>query len=79
MTFWKFRFGVEVEAPDSAIQGLEELATLVAGANWDMEFAGTAIHFRFQHKQSAGKFIRACGTRKYLVFIPGTRRWLGRY
>jgi hypothetical protein len=54
MTFWEFPFGVEVEAPDSAIQELEELATLAAGPNWDMEFAGTAIHFRFQHKQSGG-------------------------
>jgi hypothetical protein len=78
MTFWEFPFGVEVEAPDSAIQELEELATLAAGPNWGMEFAGTAIHFRFQHKQSGGKFIKACSTRRYLVFIPGTRRYLGR-
>lgn len=78
MTFWEFPFGVEVEAPDSAIQELEELATLTAGPNWGMEFAGTAMHFRFQHKQSGGKFIRACGTRKYPVFIPGSRRYLGR-
>jgi hypothetical protein len=68
----------EVEAPDSAIQELEELAALAAGPNWSMEFARTALHFRFQHKQSGGKFIRACRTRKYPVFIAGTRRYLGR-
>jgi hypothetical protein len=72
MTFWEFPFGVEVEAPDSVIQELEELTTLAAGANWGMEFAGTAMHFRFQYKHSLRKFIRGCRTRKYLVSLPGT-------
>jgi hypothetical protein len=51
------------------------LATLAAGANWGMEFAGTAMHFRFRLKGDARKFIKAC---KYPFFIPGTRRCLGR-
>jgi hypothetical protein len=75
MRFWEFPFGVEVEAPDSAMRGLEELATLAAGANWGMEFADTAMHFRFHLKEGAAKFIKAC---KYHVFIPGARRWLRR-
>jgi hypothetical protein len=78
LTFWEIPFGIEVEAPDSAIQKLEEMATLAAGTNWGIEFWGTAIHFRFQRKQSKRKFIEACRTRKYLVHIPGTTRWLGR-
>src|SRR5262249_45149628 len=75
MRFWEFPFGVEVEAPDSAMRELEELATLAAGANWGMEFADTAMHFRFHLREDATKFITAC---KYRVFIPGARRWLRR-
>ena len=56
MKFWEFPFGVEVEAPDSAIRELEELATLFAGANWGMQFEGTAMHFRFQFDLDAAKF-----------------------
>jgi hypothetical protein len=79
MTFWELPFGIEVEAPDSAIQELEDLAaSLAAGADWGMEFAGTAMRFRFQRKQILRKFIKACSTRKYLVFLQGTRCYLGR-
>jgi hypothetical protein len=45
MKFWEFPFGVEVEAPDTAIEELERLARLFAGANWGMEFDCTAMHF----------------------------------
>jgi len=41
------------------------LATLAAGANWGMEFADTAMHFRFRLKGDARKFLRAC---KYPFF-----------
>ena len=75
LEFWEFPFGFEVEAPDSATQELEELATLAAGANWGMEFAGAAMHFRFRLKGDGRKFIKAC---KYPFFLPGTRRWLRR-
>ena len=79
MTFWELPFGIEVEAPDSAIQELEDLAaSLAAGADGGMESAGTAMRFRFQHKQILRKFIKACSTRKYLVFLQGTRCYLGR-
>ena len=74
--FWEFPFGVGIEAPDSAMRELEELATLAAGANWGMEFADTAMHFRFRLKKDVRKFITAC---KYRVFVPvGARRYLGR-
>ena len=74
MSFWEFPFGIEVEAPDSAIRDLEELATLVAGANWAMEFAGDAtMHFRFQFTEDATKFVENCN---YRFFIPGSRRYV---
>jgi hypothetical protein len=60
MKFWEFRFGVEVEAPDSAIQELEGLARGFAGGNWGMEFDGTAMHFRFDRDEDAIKFGVAC-------------------
>jgi hypothetical protein len=77
MTFWELPFGTEVEAPDSALQELEALARNCAGTRWEMEFAGTAMHFRFSRKKDLSKFIRSC-TRKYRIFIPGSRRWLCR-
>src|SRR5262249_52925213 len=60
MKFWEFPFGVEVEAPDSAMRELEELAKRFAGGNWGMEFTGTAMHFRFQFKNDADKFRWIC-------------------
>jgi hypothetical protein len=57
MKFWELPFGVAVEAPDSAIQKLEELATRVAGANWGMEFDGAAMHFSFDSDDDAAKFV----------------------
>jgi hypothetical protein len=77
MRFWEFPFAIEVEAPDSAMRELEELATLAAGANWGMEFAGTAMHFRFHLQEDATKFITATAC-KYPVFLSGTRRWIRR-
>jgi hypothetical protein len=61
------------DAPDSSIWELEESATLAAGANWGMEFAGATMHFRFHFKEDGIKFIMAC---KYRVFIPGAARRL---
>ena len=75
MKFWELPFGVEVEAPNSAMRELEELATLAAGVDWGMEFAGTAMHFRFDRQEDAIKFILAC---KHRVFIPGSRWYLCR-
>jgi hypothetical protein len=60
MKFWEFPFGVEVEAPDTAIEELERLARLSAGANWGMEFDCTAMHFRFDREEDVPKFILAC-------------------
>src|SRR5262249_28838483 len=60
MTFWELPFGVEVEAPDSAMQKLEQLATFSAGANWGMEFDCTAMHFRFDCDDNAAKFVLGC-------------------
>ena len=60
MKFWEFPFGVAVEAPDSAMQKLEELATRVAGANWGMEFDGTAMHFRFDSDDTTAVFAMGC-------------------
>src|SRR5207244_4473093 len=77
-TFWEFPFQIEVDAPDSAIQELEELATLVAGANWGMELRGPAMHFRFQHEKSLRRFVRACWTRKYRTLMVGMIGWLER-
>jgi hypothetical protein len=60
MKFWEFPFGVEVEAPDTAIEELERLARLFAGANWGMEFDCTAMHFRFSREEHLPQFIFAC-------------------
>jgi hypothetical protein len=60
MKFWEFPFGVEVEAPDTAIEELERLARLSAGANWGIEFDCTAMHFRFDREEDVPKFILAC-------------------
>jgi hypothetical protein len=60
MKFWEFPFGVEVEAPDTAIEELERLARLFAGANWGVEFDCTAMHFRFSHEKHLPPFNFAC-------------------
>jgi hypothetical protein len=60
MKFWEFPFGVKVEAPDSAMRRLEELATDCAGANWGVEFDCTAMHFRFDRGEDVTKFILVC-------------------
>jgi hypothetical protein len=66
-----------VNCPFPALRELEELATLAAGANWGMEFAGTAMHFRFHLQEDATKFITATAC-KYPVSLSGTRRWIRR-
>ena len=58
--FWEFPLGVEVEAPDTAIEELESFARLFAGTNWGMEFNSTAMHFRFDRKEDVPKFLFAC-------------------
>jgi hypothetical protein len=60
MKFWEFPFGVKVEAPDSPMRRLEELATDCAGANWGVEFDCTAMHFRFDRGEDVTKFILVC-------------------
>ena len=57
MEFWDFPFGVEVEAPDTAIEELERFARLSAGTNWGMEFDCTAMHFRFEREEDVPKFL----------------------
>jgi hypothetical protein len=78
MRFWEFPLGFEIEAPDSATQELEELATLAAGANWGMEFADTAMHFRFRLKGDARKFLKACKYPFFPFFIPSFRHYVPR-
>ena len=76
MAFWEFRFQIEVDAPDSAIKELEDLAASIAGVNWGMELRGPAMHFRFKHEKSLRRFIRACSTRKHRTLLVGTTNWL---
>lgn len=57
--FWQLPYGVLVWADDSQLQQLERLADVVRksyGEEWDMEFHGDQMHFRFQTKHRANVF-----------------------
>lgn len=53
--FWSLPYGVHIRANDSEIPRLEKLAAM-RGCEWDWEFDGVGMHFRFASEQESKLF-----------------------
>ncbi|MGJ5068183.1 hypothetical protein [Bradyrhizobium oligotrophicum] len=72
--FWEFEHEVIVEAPDSEMKRLDQLAANLAdGWGWGIEFdSDTTMRYRFQHIRDALMFAIRC---KVKVVSAPERYW----